>query len=163
EAEPAQRVLDLLRRLSDLAARVGVLDPQPELAAVVTGEEPVEQGRTNVPDVQKPRRARCHPHSDRSSHWRNPTTASRPRHSPRTWRFPSHDPKDLEQFRERRKEIGLPALVHSLYLVNLAAPDKDVYRKSVDTMRATVDAACAIDAYGVVFHVGSHLGAGFEA
>jgi deoxyribonuclease IV len=83
--------------------------------------------------------------------------------SPRTWRFPNHDPKDLERFRERREEIGLPALVHSLYLVNLAAPDKDVYRKSVDTMRATVDAACAIDADGVVFHVGSHLGAGFEA
>jgi deoxyribonuclease-4 len=33
----------------------------------------------------------------------------------------------------------------------------------VDTMRATVDAACAIDAEGVVFHIGSHLGAGFEA
>ena len=30
-------------------------------------------------------------------------------------------------------------------------------------MRATVDAACAIEADGVVFHVGSHLGAGFEA
>src|SRR5436305_4681671 len=83
--------------------------------------------------------------------------------SPRTWRFPDHDPKDLERFRERREEAGLPTLVHSLYLVNLAAPDKDVYRKSVDTMRATVDAACAIDADGVVFHVGSHLGAGFEA
>ena len=83
--------------------------------------------------------------------------------SPRTWRFPNHDPKDLEAFRERHDELGMPALVHSLYLVNLAAPDKDVYRKSVDTMRATVDAACAIDADGVVFHVGSHLGAGFEA
>ena len=30
-------------------------------------------------------------------------------------------------------------------------------------MRATVDAACAIEADGVVFHVGSHLGTGFEA
>ncbi len=66
--------------------------------------------------------------------------------SPRTWRFPNHDPKDLERFRERREETGLPALVHSLYLVNLAAPDDAVYTKSVDTMRATVDAACAIDA-----------------
>src|SRR5438270_4432563 len=83
--------------------------------------------------------------------------------SPRTWRFPNHDPKDLERFRERREETGLPALVHSLYLVNLAAPDKDVYRKSVDTMRSTMDAACAIEADGVVFHVGSHQGAGFEA
>ena len=83
--------------------------------------------------------------------------------SPRTWRFPNHDPGNLDAFRERRAELDMPALVHSLYLVNLAAPDDEVYGKSVDTMRSTVDAACAIDAEGVVFHVGSHLGAGFEA
>ncbi len=83
--------------------------------------------------------------------------------SPRTWRFPNHDPKDLERFRERREELGLPAIVHSLYLVNLAAPDAAIYRKRVETMRSTMDTACAIDADAVVFHVGSHLGAGFEA
>ncbi len=83
--------------------------------------------------------------------------------SPRTWRFPDHDPEDLKRFRERRREIGMPAFVHSLYLVNLAAPDDAIYAKSVDTMRSTVDAACAIDADGVVFHIGSHLGAGLEA
>jgi len=83
--------------------------------------------------------------------------------SPRTWRFPDHDPQELERFRTRREEAGIPALVHSLYLVNLAAPNDEIYRKSVDTMRSTVDAACAIGADAVVFHVGSHLGAGFEA
>jgi deoxyribonuclease-4 len=82
--------------------------------------------------------------------------------SPRTWRFPEHDPADLEAFRSKRDAAGLPALVHALYLVNLAAPDDAIYSKSVDTMRATVDAACAIEAEGVVFHIGSHLGAGFE-
>jgi deoxyribonuclease-4 len=82
--------------------------------------------------------------------------------SPRTWRFPEHDPVDLEAFRSKREEAGIPALVHALYLVNLAAPDDAIYSKSVDTMRATVDAACAIEADAVVFHLGSHLGAGFE-
>ncbi|MBA3736382.1 MAG: deoxyribonuclease IV [Actinobacteria bacterium] len=82
--------------------------------------------------------------------------------SPRTWRFPAHDPADLEAFRAMREEAGLPVLVHALYLVNLAASDEAIYTKSVDTMRATVDAACAIDADAVVFHVGSHLGAGLE-
>jgi deoxyribonuclease IV len=82
--------------------------------------------------------------------------------SPRTWRFPEHDPADLESFRSKRKEAGIPALVHALYLVNLAAPDDAIYSKSVDTMRSTVDAACAIEADAVIFHVGSHLGAGFE-
>jgi deoxyribonuclease-4 len=82
--------------------------------------------------------------------------------SPRTWRFPEHDPADLEAFRSKRQEAGIPALVHALYLVNLAAPDDAIYSKSVDTMRSTVDAACAIEADAVIFHVGSHLGAGFE-
>jgi deoxyribonuclease-4 len=82
--------------------------------------------------------------------------------SPRTWRFPNHDPADLESFRITREERGVPVFVHALYLVNLAAPDEEVYCKSVQTMRSTVDAACAIESEGVVFHVGSHLGAGFE-
>jgi deoxyribonuclease IV len=82
--------------------------------------------------------------------------------SPRTWRFPEHDPADLEAFRSKREEAGIPALVHALYLVNLAAPDDAIYSKSVDTMRSTVDAACAIEADAVIFHVGSHLGAGFQ-
>ena len=83
--------------------------------------------------------------------------------SPRTWRFPDHDPAELERFRERRESIGLPAVVHALYLINLAAPDGAIYEKSVATMRSTVDAACAIEADAVVFHIGSHLGAGFDA
>jgi len=84
--------------------------------------------------------------------------------SPRAWRFPEHDPADLARFRTRREEAGIQAVaVHALYLVNLAAPDDTIYEKSVATMRSTVDAACAIEADAVVFHVGSHLGAGFEA
>jgi deoxyribonuclease-4 len=69
--------------------------------------------------------------------------------SPRTWRFPEHDRADLEAFRSKREAAGLPAFVHALYLVNLAAPDDAIYSKSVDTMRSTVDAACAIEAEGL--------------
>jgi deoxyribonuclease IV len=84
--------------------------------------------------------------------------------SPRTWHFPDHAEEDLARFREQRQESAIGAvLVHALYLCNLASPDDVVYGKSVDTMRSTVQAACAIEADGVVFHVGSHLGTGFEA
>jgi deoxyribonuclease IV len=84
--------------------------------------------------------------------------------SPRTWRFPEHDPADLSAFRERRRELGIGAvLVHALYLVNLASPNDDLYSKSTSTLRSTVDTACTIEADAVVFHVGSHQGAGFEA
>ena len=84
--------------------------------------------------------------------------------SPRTWRFPDHDPADLEAFRARREELGIGAVaIHAVYLLNLASTKADFYEKSVDTLSKTVDAACAIGAEAVVFHVGSHQGAGFDA
>jgi deoxyribonuclease-4 len=84
--------------------------------------------------------------------------------SPRAWRPTNHDPANLERFKERRAEAGIGGVVcHALYLVNLASPKDDLYEKSVETLRITVDVGCAIDADAVVFHVGSHLGAGFEA
>ena len=84
--------------------------------------------------------------------------------SPRTWRATNHDPANFERFKERRAEAGIGAvLCHALYLVNLASPDDEIYEKSVASLLNTMDVACAIDADGVVFHVGSHLGAGFEA
>jgi deoxyribonuclease-4 len=84
--------------------------------------------------------------------------------SPRTWRFPDHDPADLEAFRARRQELGIGAVaIHAVYLLNLASTKADFYEKSVDTLSKTVDAACAIGAEAVVFHVGSHQGAGFDA
>ncbi len=84
--------------------------------------------------------------------------------SPRMWRPTNHAPEAIERFRQRRAEAGIGGVVcHALYLCNLAAPDDEIYAKSIATMRATVDAACAIGADGVIFHVGSHLGAGFDA
>jgi deoxyribonuclease IV len=84
--------------------------------------------------------------------------------SPRTWRFPDHDPADLEAFKARREELGIGAVaIHAVYLLNLASPKADFYEKSVETLSKTVDAASAIGAEAVVFHVGSHQGAGFEA
>jgi len=84
--------------------------------------------------------------------------------SPRTWRPTNHDPANFERFRERRAEVGLNGvLCHALYLCNLAAPNDDVYEKSIAALRNTMEVARGIGADGVVFHVGSHLGSGFEA
>ena len=83
--------------------------------------------------------------------------------SPRQWRPTNHDPANLETFRERRAQVGLHGvLCHALYLCNFAASDDAIYEKSVTALRTTMEVACAIGADGVVFHVGSHLGAGFD-
>jgi deoxyribonuclease-4 len=84
--------------------------------------------------------------------------------SPRTWRPTNHDPASFDRFREKRAEAGIGGvLCHALYLCNLAAPDDTVYEKSVLALGNTMEVACGIGADGVVFHVGSHLGSGFEA
>jgi deoxyribonuclease-4 len=84
--------------------------------------------------------------------------------SPRTWRTTNHDPSDFAAFKQRAVEAGIEsALCHALYLLNLASPDDEIYSKSVATLRNTMEVARGIDADGVVFHVGSHLGAGFAA
>jgi deoxyribonuclease-4 len=83
--------------------------------------------------------------------------------SPRAWRPTNHDPANFERFRERRAEAGIKGVVcHALYLINLASPKKEFYDKSVAALRNTVDVACGIGAEGVIFHVGSHQGAGFD-
>jgi deoxyribonuclease-4 len=83
--------------------------------------------------------------------------------SPRTWRPTNHDPASLERFREQREEAGIGGvLCHAVYLCNLAAPDPVTYERSVAALSNTTEVASAIGADGVVFHVGSHLGSGFE-
>ena len=85
--------------------------------------------------------------------------------SPRMWRPTNHDPASLEDFRRRRAELGIApggVLAHALYLINLAASDRALRNKSRAALRTTMEVACAIEADGVVFHVGSHLGAGMK-
>ena len=83
--------------------------------------------------------------------------------SPRMWRPTNHDPETFVKFRERRAEEGIGGvLCHALYLCNLAAPDDEIYTKSIAALRNTMEVASAIGG-DVVFHVGSHLGSGFDA
>ena len=82
--------------------------------------------------------------------------------SPRMWRPTNHDPATFERFRELHAEAGIDGvLCHALYLCNLAAPNDEVYEKSIAALRNTMEVAGAIGAH-VVFHVGSHLGSGLE-
>jgi deoxyribonuclease IV len=86
--------------------------------------------------------------------------------SPRMWRPTNHARSSFETFKQRRRELGIAeggVLAHALYLVNLAATDREIRKKSRAALRNTVEVACAIEADGVVFHVGSHLGAGLKA
>jgi deoxyribonuclease-4 len=82
--------------------------------------------------------------------------------SPRMWKPTAHKPEAIERFKARRAEAGIGGVVcHALYLVNLASAE--FREKSVTALRATLETAGAIEADAVIFHVGSHLGAGFDS
>jgi deoxyribonuclease-4 len=83
--------------------------------------------------------------------------------SPRMWRPTEHTPEEVKRFRKRRRQARVKTVTcHALYLVNLASRDATVREKSLAALRATMETADAIGSEAVVFHVGSHLGLGFD-
>lgn len=56
-----------------------------------------------------------------------------------------------------------PVVVHAPYLINLASPDETIFDKSVILLGGTIQRASRFSARYVVFHIGSHRGAGVEA
>jgi deoxyribonuclease IV len=83
--------------------------------------------------------------------------------SPRMWRATAHSEEEIARFRKRRRQTRVKTVsCHALYLVNLASRDVAVRENSLTALRATMETADAIGAEAVVFHVGSHLGFGFD-
>jgi len=83
--------------------------------------------------------------------------------SPRMWKPTAHSEQEIERFRLRRRQARVASVsCHALYLVNLASRDEAVRANSIVALRATMETARTIGAEAVVFHVGSHLGYGFE-
>ena len=84
--------------------------------------------------------------------------------NPRGWRAPDANPAAEASFRRAAEEFGqCPVVVHATYLINLAAPRADIFTNSVTLLRATLERAARFGAASVVFHIGSHVGAGEEA
>jgi deoxyribonuclease-4 len=63
---------------------------------------------------------------------------------------------DVEQFRRARQESSPRVLVsHDSYLINLASPDKELYRRSVEAFADEVRRAEALGLDYLVFHPGA--------
>jgi deoxyribonuclease IV len=84
--------------------------------------------------------------------------------SPRMWKPSQYAPAVLEAYREA--QANHPSVrntfCHATYLINLATPDKDLYEKSVACLISNLSTARGMASSGVVLHVGSHKGSGFE-
>ncbi|MFW6195656.1 MAG: deoxyribonuclease IV [Chloroflexota bacterium] len=84
--------------------------------------------------------------------------------SPRAWAFTPPDDEAVAAFKRasRTRMLG-PTLLHGIYLLALGSPDRTLYERSVESLAAHLQTACRLDALGVVFHPGSHRGAGLSA
>ncbi|MBF8267285.1 MAG: putative endonuclease 4 [Dehalococcoidia bacterium] len=83
--------------------------------------------------------------------------------SPQGWAFKPIPSGVAAAFREKAAaaDIGLTFL-HGIYLINLGSPNQEGLDKSVQALISSMQAAGEIGAAGVIFHAGSHRGAGFQ-
>jgi deoxyribonuclease IV len=76
--------------------------------------------------------------------------------NPRAWAHPTVGPERAAEFRRAWAEARIgPLFLHAPYMVNVASPNEDFRRRSVELARATVELAEAIGAQGVVVHAGA--------
>jgi len=83
--------------------------------------------------------------------------------NPNSWRSRKIDDGSAAEFRRLVEEFNLrPVVIHTQYLVNLAAPDPDIYSKSTSAVIDIMNRALLLGAQYVVTHIGSHKGSGLE-
>ena len=84
--------------------------------------------------------------------------------SPQGWAFKPVPGEEIEAFRQKlaEAEVG-PVFLHAIYLINLGTSREDVLEKGVQSLIHYMGLASDIGAAGVIFHPGSHGGAGYEA
>lgn len=84
--------------------------------------------------------------------------------SPRLWSRQLWKKEEVEKFTNLSKEKDLnPVFIHALYLVNLGTDKEDLLQKSIDSLILDIQNGDQIGAAGVVVHIGSHQGRGFDS
>jgi deoxyribonuclease-4 len=80
------------------------------------------------------------------------------------WKPSQYSPEVMADYREAQLEHPSvkATFCHATYLINLASPDPELVEKSRLCLNANLATASGIGAKGLVLHVGSHRGAGFE-
>lgn len=84
--------------------------------------------------------------------------------SPRMWFRKLYSDSEIYDFTSEVAKNDLsPVFIHALYLVNLASQNSDLFQKSVNSLIIDLQNGAKIKSGGVIVHIGSHLGAGFDS
>lgn len=83
--------------------------------------------------------------------------------NPRGWRPTTYTPEQGRAFRAACDAAGFGDVwMHMIYLVSYGTPDDELREKSVTAMRAALANADLLGVKGIVSHMGSHKGLGFD-
>lgn len=82
--------------------------------------------------------------------------------APRQWKLPEITAGQVDLFQRQREAAGMPAFFHGVYLINFGSQDEALLARSVASLKAYRHYAGRMGVAGTIFHVGSHLGAGFD-
>ena len=83
--------------------------------------------------------------------------------APQAWRRKVYSTEEVQAYKLRAAETGIgPAFVHGVYLVNLATDNPENLAKGIDALAYDMNACHLLGCLGVIFHIGSHRGAGYE-
>jgi len=84
--------------------------------------------------------------------------------SPRVWQRSDLAGIDLGKLFAKQEELGVESIIiHTLYLVNLASDQPELVGKSVRSLIHDLKLASLVKGSGVVVHLGSHQGRGWDA
>jgi deoxyribonuclease-4 len=82
---------------------------------------------------------------------------------PGFWGSPKLDDERVATFESAYLQAGRPPFFfHAVYLINLAGDDATLRQRSESTLTGYLAAADRLGISGVIFHTGSHKGAGFD-
>lgn len=82
--------------------------------------------------------------------------------APQQWKLPACTEDQIATFNAARELHGLPAFFHGVYLMNFGSADEAMLERSKASLKAYRHFAGLMGVTGTIFHVGSHLGAGFS-
>ena len=83
--------------------------------------------------------------------------------SNRQWSVKPLTEEDIRRFKEAVETTGIhPVVAHASYLLNLAAPKEDLWKRSLETLQIELERCEALGIPYLVLHPGSHMGAGEE-
>lgn len=84
--------------------------------------------------------------------------------SPRSWARSPLENIDINKLSSKQHDLHVsPIITHSLYLINLASDNPELIRKSIAAISYDLRFDALLKGAGVVVHLGSHQGNGWEA